>query len=124
MKRFAHLVIALAFLFARPGQAAASNPGSPHTSFAMKIVDVALVRPGMVAVSFASNAFFLGTLPLTFPIGVAEQSAYLFVIAPWRFTLARYPGRFNSYEDGGNAFQRRSQKQAHRRTYEQHNQGG
>jgi hypothetical protein len=111
MKRFAHLVIALGFLLALAGPAAAlpgkaaPGPGQVLTSnLGMKIVDVLLVRPPMVLVSLASNAFWLGTLPITFPTGVSDESLGLFVVAPWRFTVARYPGRFNSYEDGGNAF--------------------
>jgi hypothetical protein len=35
---------------------------------------------------------------------VSEQSANLFVIAPWRFTAARFPGEFGAYLDGGTAF--------------------
>jgi hypothetical protein len=104
MKHLARLVIALAFLLILPGQAAAQSLGSPYTPIGLKVVDVALVRPGMVVVSFASTAFFLGTLPLTFPIGVSEESAYLFVMAPWRFTALRFPGAFESYVDGGTAF--------------------
>jgi hypothetical protein len=104
MKQLAGLVIALSFLLVLPGQADARSRGSSYTPFGMKLLDVALVRPGMVAVSVVSNAFFLGTLPLTFPIGVSEQSANLFVIAPWRFTAARFPGEFGAYLDGGTAF--------------------
>ena len=104
MKTLASLVIAAALLLVLPAQAGAQGPGSPYTPFGMKFVDVALVRPPMVAVSAASNAFFLATLPLTFPIGVSEQAATLFVIAPWRFTAARFPGEFGAYLDGGTAF--------------------
>ena len=105
MKHLARLVIALAFLLILPGQAAAQQRfGSPYTPLGLKVVDVALVRPGMVVVSLASNAFFLGTLPLTFPIGVSDECAYLFVMAPWRFTALRFPGAFESYVDGGTAF--------------------
>ena len=104
MKHLASLVIATAFLLALPGQAAAQSRSLSYTPFGLKVVDVALVRPGMLAVSIAANAFFLGTLPLTFPIGVSEQSAYLFVVAPWRFTAARFPGEFGLYVDGGTAF--------------------
>jgi hypothetical protein len=104
MKQLASLLIALAFLLCLPGQADARTRGSSYTPFGLKVVDVALVRPGMVAVSVASNAFFLATLPLTFPIGVSEQSATLFVVAPWRFTAARFPGEFDAYLDGGTAF--------------------
>ena len=103
-RSLASLVIALAFLLVLPAQAQAQGRGSPYTPFGMKFVDVALVRPPMVAVSAAANAFFLATLPITFPIGVSEQSANLFVIAPWRFTAARLPGEFGAYLDGGTAF--------------------
>jgi hypothetical protein len=119
MKRFAHLVIALGILLALPGQAAAlpgqaaPSPGKVlFSNFGMKLVDVLLVRPPMLGASLASSAFWLGTLPITFPTGVSDEALSLFVIAPWRFTVARYPGRFNSYEDGGNAFQTQPQKRS------------
>jgi hypothetical protein len=104
MKQLAGLVLALSFLLVLPGEALARSSGSSYTPFGMKVLDVALVRPGMVAVSVVSNAFFLGTFPLTFAIGIGEQSANLFVIAPWRFTAARFPGEFGAYQDGGTAF--------------------
>jgi hypothetical protein len=104
MKQLAGLMFALALVCVLPEQADARSRGSSYTPFGMKLLDVALVRPGMVAISVVSNAFFLGTLPLTFPIGVSEQSANLLVIAPWRFTAARFPGEFGAYQDGGTAF--------------------
>ena len=104
MKHLASLVMAVAFLVVLPGQASAQSRSLPYTPFGLKVVDVALVRPGMLVASIAANAFFFGTLPLTFPIGVSEQSAYLFVVAPWRFTAARFPGEFGMYVDGGTAF--------------------
>jgi hypothetical protein len=104
MKPLAVLTLALSLLLFAPGQASAQGRGSPYTPFGMKVLDVGLVRPAMLATSVVANAFFLGTLPLTFPIGVSEQSAYLFVIAPWRFTAARFPGDFGAYVDGGTAF--------------------
>jgi hypothetical protein len=104
MKRFAGLTLALALLLLLPGEAAAQGRGSPYTPSALKTLDVGLVRPVMLVVSIAANGFFLGTLPLTFATGVSEQSAYLFVVAPWRFTAARFPGEFETYVDGGTAF--------------------
>jgi hypothetical protein len=104
LKHLASLVIALAFLLFLPGQAAAQSRGLSYTPVGLKVVDIALVRPVMVGVSFAANAFFLGTLPFTWPIGVSEQSAYLFMVAPWRFTAARFPGEFGLYVDGGTVF--------------------
>ena len=104
MKHLAGFLLALPLLFVLPGEASAQGRGSPYTPFGLKLVDVLLVRPPMMVASITANLFFLGTLPLTWPIGVSEQCAYLFVIAPWRFTAARFPGDFGAYVDGGTAF--------------------
>jgi hypothetical protein len=66
-----------------------------------KIVDALLVRPACVVGSVAATAFFIATLPVTFPIGVSEQLSYAIVEAPWRFTAGRYPGEYDHYYDEG-----------------------
>lgn len=68
-------------------------------SVGAKIVDALLVRPACVVGSVAATAFFIATLPVTFPIGVSEQLSYAIVEAPWRFTAGRYLGEYNHYYD-------------------------
>lgn len=102
MKRLFALSLALFSLVLAPLPAAAAGPA--RTSVGMKVLDVALVRPLSAVGSVASTALFLGTLPVTFLTGISDPSAYLFVIAPWRFTSSRYVGEFEAYRDGGDIF--------------------
>jgi hypothetical protein len=102
MKRILVVSVALFALVLAPLPAAAAGPA--RTPVGMKILDVAAVRPLSAVGSVVSTAFFLGTLPFTFITGVADPSAYLFVVAPWRFTSSRYLGDFESYQDGGDVF--------------------
>ncbi len=66
----------------------------------MKVLDLLVVRPLSIVVSTASTAFYIGTVPITFPAGVSEPAARIFVEAPWRFTGMRYLGDFQHYKDG------------------------
>lgn len=66
----------------------------------MKIFDLIVVRPISAVVACASTAFCAGTMPLTYVIGVSEQSARVLIEAPWRFTGGRYLGDFYHYKDG------------------------
>jgi hypothetical protein len=71
--------------------------------FGSKFVDVALVRPLTMVGSIASTALAVGLSPLTWMTGVGDESIEYMVVAPWRFTAYRYPGRFSTYKDGRSA---------------------
>lgn len=91
------VLAALLFSFsALPAHAA-----TPRPDVGMAIVDVLLVRPLCVVGSLVTTALSLGTLPITVPTGVGDESAVYLIHAPWRFTAGRVPGDFDSYEDGG-----------------------
>ena len=95
------LVVGLALL-AAPAPALALPPPDRGANFGLKFVDVVLVRPFTMIGSVLGTGVFLATLPLTFPIGVANGAAEFAMVAPWRFTAARYTGEFNRYKDGRN----------------------
>jgi hypothetical protein len=100
MKRsFAALAVAAALTM--PLTATALEGSWP--TFGSKFVDVALVRPLTMAGSIASTALAVGLSPLTWMTGVGDESIDYLVVAPWRFTAYRYPGRFSSYKDGRSA---------------------
>ena len=69
-------------------------------STGLVVLDLLVVRPFCVAGSIASTAFCIATMPGAFLCGVGEQSARIFVEAPWRFTAGRPLGEFNTYRDG------------------------
>ncbi len=103
MKRFAHAALVLTLLVSVvAGPAAASSHGEPNA--ALKVLDLAFVRPISLAVSFASTGLFFGTLPITTLTGVGEESTYVLLMAPWRYTAARDAGHFGTYRDGLNIF--------------------
>ena len=66
----------------------------------MKALDLFLVRPLSIVGSTLSTAFYLVTVPITFPAGVSEPAARILVEAPWRYTGMRYLGDFKHYKDG------------------------
>lgn len=66
----------------------------------MKVLDLLLVRPLSIVGSAISTAFYVVTVPITFPSGVSEPAARIFVEAPWRYTGMRYLGDFKHYKDG------------------------
>ena len=66
----------------------------------MKVLDLLAVRPLSIVVSTASTAFYIVTVPFTFPSGVSEPAARILVEAPWRYTGMRYLGDFKHYKDG------------------------
>jgi hypothetical protein len=100
MKRsFAALTVAAALMM--PLTATALDGYGPP--FGSKLVDVALVRPLTMVGSIASTALAIGLSPLTWMTGVGDESVDYMVVAPWRFTAYRYPGRYSSYKDGRNA---------------------
>ncbi len=66
----------------------------------MKVLDLLVVRPLSIVGSTASTAFYFVTVPITFPSGLSELAARIFVEAPWRYTGMRYLGDFKHYKDG------------------------
>ena len=66
----------------------------------MKALDLFLVRPLCIVGSTLSTAFYLATVPISFPSGVSEPAARILVEAPWRYTGMRYLGDFKHYKDG------------------------
>lgn len=64
------------------------------------ILDLLLVRPLSAGVATVSTAFCIATSPLTFVIGIPQDSARVLVEAPWRFTAGRPLGDFAHYRDG------------------------
>ena len=107
MKRSMFFALSIGLLLAlSPAPASASGHDAPDPRWATKTLDVAIVRPVSLVVSLVSTGLFLGTLPLTFPTGVGDESAYLLVAAPWRYTAGRYLGDFRHYQDGRDLFGR------------------
>jgi hypothetical protein len=66
----------------------------------MKALDLFVVRPLSIVGSTVSTAFYIVTVPITFPSGLSEPAARILVEAPWRYTGMRYLGDFNHYKDG------------------------
>lgn len=66
----------------------------------MKVLDLLLVRPLSIVGSTVSTAFYIVTVPVTYPSGVSEAAARILVEAPWRYTGMRYLGDFKHYKDG------------------------
>ena len=97
MKRFAAVALAI-LVWIGPLSAAAAEARDPHWS--MKALDIAVARPVSIAVSSASTGVFFATLPLTFLMGVGDESTYVLLFAPWRYTAARHVGNFGEYRDG------------------------
>jgi hypothetical protein len=86
------------FLLASVGIGAAHGT-EPGADFGLKLVDAALVRPAAMLGASVSTALFVGSLPISFFIGVGTDACDVLVVAPWRFTAVRYLGDFNSYTD-------------------------
>jgi len=66
----------------------------------MKVLDLLVVRPLSIIVSTVSTAFYIVTVPITFPAGISEPAARICVETPWRYTGMRYWGDFKHYKDG------------------------
>jgi hypothetical protein len=88
-------VLTMSMLLAAP--AAMAEPA--EATVGMKILDFALVRPVSFVISAASTAVFIGTVPLTFPMGVSYDLGTYMVAVPWRYTSSRYYGNFSEYRD-------------------------
>ncbi len=88
-------VLTLSLLLVAPAAMAKSD----DAPVGLKILDIVLVRPVSYVISVASTGVFLGTLPLTFPIGVSYDLGTHMVTVPWRYTAARPYGNFREYRD-------------------------
>ncbi len=66
----------------------------------MKVLDLLVVRPLSIIGSTLATAFYVVTVPITYPSGVSEPAARMLVEAPWRYTGMRYLGDFKHYKDG------------------------
>jgi hypothetical protein len=91
------LICILAFC-ATPGIAGEMERERPAEG--MRILDLLVVRPLSIVISTASTAFYIVTVPITYPAGVSESAARVLVEAPWRYTGMRYLGDFHHYKDG------------------------
>jgi len=89
-------VLTMTMLLAAP--AAMAEP--EEAPVGMKILDFVLVRPTSFVLSVASTAIFIGTVPLTYPMGVSYDLGTYMVAVPWRFTSSRHYGNFSDYRDG------------------------
>ncbi len=94
------LVTALSILILFSSAAFADGMEREQPTTGMKVLDLLVVRPLSIVGSTLSTAFFLVTVPITFPSGVAEPAARILVQAPWRYTGMRYLGDFKNYKDG------------------------
>ncbi len=94
------LVTALSILILFSSAAFADGMDREQPTTGMKVLDLLLVRPLSIIGSSISTAFFLATVPITFPSGVSEPAARILVEAPWRYTGMRYLGDFHHYKDG------------------------
>ncbi len=88
-------VLTMTMLLAAPAAMADDN----DAPVGMKILDFVLVRPTSFVISAASTVLFIGTVPLTFPMGVSYDLGTYMVSVPWRFTASRYYGNFSEYRD-------------------------
>ena len=70
--------------------------------WAEQLADAVLVRPLAMVGALASTGVFLGTLPLTFPMGIGDECAHVLMEGPWRFASGRVLGDVRRYNDGRN----------------------
>jgi hypothetical protein len=87
--------LTMSMLLAAPAAIAEPEEGP----VGMKILDLVLVRPVSFVISLASTGVFIGSLPLTFPIGVSYDLGTSMVTVPWRYTSSRPYGNFEEYRD-------------------------
>ena len=67
-----------------------------------QVADAVLVRPLALVGALASTGVFLGTLPLSFPMGIGDECAHVLMEGPWRFASGRVLGSLRRYNDGRN----------------------
>lgn len=94
------LMIALCMLIPFSSSAFADGTEWEQPTVGMKVLDLLVVRPLSIVVSTTSTAFYIVTVPITFPSGISEPAARILVEAPWRYTGMRYIGDFKHYKDG------------------------
>lgn len=94
------LVIILCISISFSSSVVANDMEREQPTAGMKVLDLLLVRPLGIFVSTASTAFYVVTVPVTFPSGISEPAARILVEAPWRYTGMRYLGDFRNYKDG------------------------
>jgi hypothetical protein len=94
------LLMALSILILFCSAAFADGMEREQPTTGKKVLDLLVVRPLSIVGSTLSTAFYLVTVPITFPSGVSEQAARILVEAPWRYTGMRYLGDFRYYKDG------------------------
>ena len=94
------LVMALSILILFSSGAFADGMEREQPTAGMKVLDLLVVRPLSIVGSTLTTAFYLVTVPITFPSGVSEPAARILVEAPWRYTGMRYLGDFKHYKDG------------------------
>ena len=100
MKATKILMIALCMLIPFSSSAFADGTEREQPTVGMKVLDLLVVRPLSIVGSTLTTAFYLVTVPITFPSGVSEPAARILVEAPWRYTGMRYLGDFHHYKDG------------------------
>jgi hypothetical protein len=90
--------------FAWAGEARATSHEAVEPGWPDQLADAVLVRPLALVGALASTGVFLGTLPLTFPMGIGDECAHVLMEGPWRFTAGRVLGDVRRYNDGRNFF--------------------
>ncbi len=96
---FICMVLTMATLLAAPAAMAERDDGPAPATGWMMAVDFMFVRPPSFVMSIVSTGVFIGTVPITFPIGASSHLGTYMIKAPWRFTTARYFGNFHEYRD-------------------------
>lgn len=94
------LIIVLCVLILFPSSGLAKDIEREQPTQGMKVLDLLVVRPLSIVGSTILTAFYMITVPVTFPSGLSEPAARIFVEAPWRYTGMRYLGDFKHYKDG------------------------
>ena len=95
-------VLTAVTLLAAPAAMAERDDGPTPAPGWLMAIDFVFVRPPSFVLSIVSTAVFIGTTPITYPIGAATGPRGLMpvlVMAPWRFTTSRYYGDFAEYRD-------------------------
>jgi len=98
-------VLTAVTLLAAPAAMAERDDGPEPASWWLMAIDLVLVRPPSIALSFLSTGVFVATLPITYPIGAATGPSSLptyMVAFPWRFATSRYYGNFYECRDHRN----------------------
>jgi hypothetical protein len=93
------MVLTMATLLAAPAAMAERDDGPAPAPGWLMALDFVFVRPPSFAISIASTGVFIGSLPITFPIGTSTHLGTYMIKAPWRYTTARYFGNFHEYRD-------------------------